>query len=92
MNEVSYMPQVYCHELFLPGSTDTWRIACAVEFCLAILLCLYTPDIAVELSSRHERNLEILTKGKSNTCSLENDLITVRLVEKSDAEKQTTKF
>lgn len=86
------MPQVYCHDLFLQGSTDTWRIMCAVEFCLAILLCLRTSDVAVELSSRHERNLEILTKGKSNMCSLQNDLITVQLVGKSDAEKQTTKF
>lgn len=49
------MPKVYCQELFLKGSPGTWRIMSAIELYLAILLCLHTSDVAVELSSRHER-------------------------------------
>lgn len=58
------MPKVYCHELFLKDSTNAWRIMYAVELYLAILLCLHSSDVAVELSSRHERYLEILPKAK----------------------------
>lgn len=49
------MPKVYCQELFLKGSPNTWRILYDVELYLAMLLCLHTSDVAVELSPRHER-------------------------------------
>lgn len=81
------MLKVYCQELFIRGTSNTWGIIYAVELCLAILFCLHTADIAVELSSRHGKHLEI-SKAKV-TCK---KVTCKTLVGKIDTESKTAKL